>query len=131
VVSKHHRIIELTVVLIPHCWHMQLLANPGAAIPCSILSVWLLESLVAILAEATLGNLLRLTQGDKTGRLLSLCLRGRTLRIDISIEIAMVRHSMLLLLGLRKEQRHFEVCINSGFLELTLDLQLVSLHVLL
>jgi hypothetical protein len=110
---------------------MKLLANPGAAIPCSILSIWLLESLVAILAEATLGNLLRLTQGDKTGRLLSLCLRGRTLRIDISIEIAMVRHSMLLLLGLRKKQRHFEVCIHSRFLELTLDLQLVSFHVLL
>ena len=112
-VSKHHRVIELTVVFIPRCWQRHLLANPGAAIPCSILSVWLLESLVAILAEATLGNLLRLTLGDKTGRLLSLYLRGRTLRINISIKVAKVRHSMLLLQGLRKEQRHFEVCINS------------------
>jgi hypothetical protein len=113
VVAKHHRVIELSVVFIAGCWHRHLLANPCTTIPCSVLSIWLLESFVAILAQATLGNLLKLTLGDKTGRLLSLYLRGRTLRIDISIEVAKVRHSMLLLLGLREEQRHFEVCINS------------------
>jgi hypothetical protein len=60
-VSKDHCIIELAVVLITYCLYWHLLADPCIIISCNILSVWILESLIAILAKTAPGDLLRLT----------------------------------------------------------------------